>query len=126
MDNVDWQSVNLRNIGNAYLNWKPIENLTLHSDFGLDNYNNNVERYYNSQVARNTGQPNGWKRTWLTDVLHYSTSTYASYTLEKSKHNLDATLGMSYEDHHEEARALAGINFPNDDFQNLSSAGEIG
>ena len=125
VDNVDWQSVSLRNIGSAYLNWSPLAGLTIHTDFGMDNFNNDVERFYSSKVARNTGQPNGWKRTWLSNALHYSTTTYANFKLEKSKHKIDATLGMSYEDHHEEFLALAGVNFPNDDFQNITSAGEI-
>lgn len=125
VDNVDWQSTNLRTLGNAYLNWQPIDNLTLHTDFGLDNFYNDNERYYNSKVARNTQEPNGWKRTWLTDVLHYSTSTYASYNLQNNAHKVEATLGMSYEGHHEESFSISGRNFPNDDFQNVSSAGEI-
>ncbi|NND35200.1 MAG: TonB-dependent receptor [Saprospiraceae bacterium] len=125
VDNVDWQSTNLRTLGNAYLNWQPIDNLTLHTDFGLDNFYNDNERYYNSKVARNTGEPNGWKRTWLADVLHYSTSTYATYGLQNNDHKVEATLGMSYEGHHEESFSISGRNFPNDDFQNVSSAGEI-
>ncbi len=125
IDNVDWQSVNLRNIGNLYLNWHPLANLTFHTNFGLDNFHNDVERYYSSKVARNTGEPNGWKRTWLSDVLYYSTSTYANYKVKSNVLDVDATLGMSYENHHEDVLVLFGNNFPNDDFQNITSAGEI-
>ena len=125
VDNVDWHTTNLRNLGNAYMNWKPIQNLTLHTNFGVDNIHSDSERYYNSKVARNTGQPNGWKRTWLNDALHYSTSTYANYKLQNDVHKVGATLGMSYEHHHEEIVGVTGTNFPNDNFQNISSAGDI-
>lgn len=125
LNNVDWTSKNMRTLGKAYLNWKPIRNLTFHTDFGLDNLNSDAERYYNSKVARNTGQENGWKRTWLSDVLHYTTSTYLSYDHQKNTHKVNVTAGLSYEAHHEERVSLAGINFPNDNFSNLSSAGEI-
>ncbi|NNF32949.1 MAG: TonB-dependent receptor [Saprospiraceae bacterium] len=125
VDNVEWETTNNRSLGNAYINWKPLENLTLHTDFGMDDFHSDAERYYNSRVARNTGRFNGWKRTWLNDGLHYSTNTYANYSLLSNTHKLDATLGMSYEDHHEEIVGVSGENFPNDDFQNISSASEI-
>ena len=123
--NVDWETTNMRNLGNAFMNWNPIKNLTLHTGFGIDNIHNDVERYYNSRVARNTGQPNGWKRTWLSDALHYSSTSYATYKLRQHAHSFDATVGMSYEDHHEELIRLSGINFPSDAFQNIVSAGEV-
>jgi len=125
VDNVEWQTTNFHTLGNAYLNWRPIENLNLHTDFGLDNFHHDSERFYNSKTARNTTEPNGLKRSGVSDVVHYSTNTYATYGLQKNGQKLEATLGMSYESHHEERLSLNGRNFPNDDFRNLSSAGEI-
>lgn len=123
--NVDFQTTRLRTLGNTYLNWRPIENLTLHTDFGLDNFHHDSERFYNSKVARNTNEPNGLKHSAVGDVVHYSTNTYATYDLHKYGQKMEATLGMSYEEHHEDLLRIRGRNFPNDDFQNISSAGEI-
>lgn len=123
--NVDLQSTNLRILGNAYLNWRIIKNLTLHTDFGVDNFRQDRERYYNSRVARNTGESNGLKQSAVNEAAHFSTNTYATYGLQKKRQKMEATLGMSYENQQEEILWLAGRNFPNDDFQNLSSAGEI-
>ncbi|MCB0835442.1 MAG: TonB-dependent receptor, partial [Bacteroidetes bacterium] len=125
MGNIDWQTTNLRTLGNAYLNWQPIENLTLHTDFGLDNLHHDREQFYSSRVGRRTGEFNGLKRSSVSDVLHYSANTYATYHLRKTMYKIEATLGMSYEEHQEEGLRLDGRNFPNDDFQNISSAGEI-
>lgn len=125
VDNVDFQRTNLRTLGNAYINWRPIKNLSLHSDFGLDNFHEDIEKFFNSKVARTTREPNGLKRSGVSDVAHYSTNTYATYALQKRRYKMEATLGTSYEEHHEERLWIAGRNFPNDDFQNLSSAGEI-
>lgn len=125
LGNVDWETKNLRTLGNAYLNWRPIQNLALHTDIGLDNFHHDREQFFNSKVFRNTGEANGLKWSDVSDVVHYSTNTYATYGVQKSSYKMEATLGMSYEGHHEERLVLAGRNFPNDDFQNLSSAGEI-
>ncbi len=125
IDNVDFETINLRTLGNVFLNWRPIQNLTLHTDFGLDNFHHDSERFFNSKVEGNTGEPNGLKFSGVSDVVHYSTNTYATYGLQGNRQKLEATLGMSYEEHHEERLFLGGRNFPNDDFQNLSSAGEI-
>jgi TonB-linked SusC/RagA family outer membrane protein len=125
MDNIDWKTTNLRTLGNTYLNLQPINNLILHTDFGMDNLHHDSERFYNSKTARNTGEPNGLKRSGVSDIMHYSTNTYATYKEQKRGHKIEATVGMSYEEHHEERLRIRGRNFPNDDFQNLSSAGEI-
>jgi TonB-linked SusC/RagA family outer membrane protein len=125
VDNVDWETTNLRTLGNAFLNWRPFTNLNLHTDFGLDIFKEDGERYYNSKVALNTGEPNGLKRTALSEAINYSTNTYATYQIQKNERKLDLTLGMSFQELNESRLRVHGRNFPNDQFQNLSSAADI-
>jgi TonB-linked SusC/RagA family outer membrane protein len=124
-DNADVTNVNLRTIGNAFLNWRPVENLTLHTDFGLDLLNSHGEDFYNSKLEENTGEENGLKRTNVVQNLNYSINNYANYKIKDQQHNADLTAGMTYQELNESHLYAAGRNFPNDDFQNLSSAGEI-
>ncbi len=122
---TDWETVNFRTLGNAYLNWKPIQKLTFHSDFGLDLFLQDFERWYGSEVAANSGEPNGRKWNGVNLVVNYSTNNYLSLQHQMGSHQFLWTAGMSYQQTNEEGFGVQGRNFPNDDFQNLDSAGEI-
>ena len=124
-DNTDWVTTNFRTLSNVFLNWKPVENLTLHTDFGLDLFTLDFNRFYGAAVSRNTGEPNGWRWNFNTTALNYSTNNYLTYTAQAGQHSFLATLGMNFQEMNEEFSAVQGRNFPNDDFHNLTSAGEI-
>ncbi len=125
LDNVDWKTRDTRSLSNAFLNWHPHQNFTVHVDFGLDLYESNNQRFYNSKVARNTREPGGVKRTWDTEALGYTVNSYIQYHRTSQGHHLKATAGMSFQESQERGLAIFGRNFPNDDFQNIASAGEI-
>lgn len=123
IDNTDVTNVNLRTIGQTFLNWRPIQNLTLHTDFGLDLLDAHGESFYNSKVP--AGNPNGRKFTNIVQNLNYSINNYVNYQIKDQEHIADLTAGMTYQELNASRVFLTGRNFPNDDFQNLSSAGEI-
>lgn len=125
IDNTDLAETNFRTLGNVFLNWRPVKNLQLHTDFGLDLLNSKGEYFFNSKVAGNTLEPNGLKRSFSNQALNYSVNNYANYQMSAQQHYFDITAGMSYQELNESSLFTAGRNFPNDDFQNLSSAGEI-
>lgn len=125
IDNTDLAETNFRTLGNVFLNWRPVKNLQLHTDFGLDLLNSKGEYFFNSKVARNTREPNGLKRSGSRQALNYSVNNYANYQMSVQQHYFDLTAGMSYQELNESSLFTSGRNFPNDDFQNLSSAGEI-
>ncbi len=124
-DNADWKTGYHRIIGNTFLNWKPIKNLTLHTDLGTDMYFGHFSRFYGSGVARDSGEPNGLKIEFTGNTFNYSTNNYATYAATTGDHHLLMTLGMSYQELKEREVSIFGRNFPNDNFQNLDSAGEI-
>ena len=121
LDNADWSSKELHTLGNAYINWSPVRNLMLHSDFGVDLFSQDREVYTNSLVA----PPGGQKFSEFYDVLSLTLNSYLNYRVSGNRQNLDLTAGMSYQESSQGAIRLGGRNFPNDDFKNLSNAGEI-
>ena len=123
--NVDWKKIDTRTLGNAYMEWRPHEKLTLHADAGLDVLTINHERWYSSEVARNTGEPKGLKRKWDSEVLNYSTNLYAQFDWDKTDHRIQVTAGMTFQESQQESSRIFGRNFPNDELRNLASAGEI-
>lgn len=125
LGNTQREVANFRTLGKAFLNWKPIKNLTWHSDFGLDLLNTKREVFFNSKVARNTNEPNGAKFSANDQAVNYTLNHYAHYVRNNQAHHFDVTAGMTYQELNEKRLAARGRNFPNDDFQNLSSAGEI-
>ncbi|MCB0667679.1 MAG: SusC/RagA family TonB-linked outer membrane protein [Saprospiraceae bacterium] len=121
LDNADWTSKELHTLSNAYMNWHPVRNLTLHSDFGVDLFSQDREVYANSQII----PPGGQKFSENSDVLSLTLNSYLNYRLSGNRQNLDVTGGMSYQESTQGFLAVAGRNFPNDDFKNLDNAGEI-
>lgn len=125
IDNTEREATNFRTLGKVFANWKPIPKLTIHSDFGLDFLNIKRESFFNSKVARNTNEPNGLKNTGRNQALSYTLNNYVHYQIQSAAHFMDVTVGMSYQELNESILFASGRNFPNDDFQNLASAGEI-
>lgn len=124
-ENTSFQSTVYRTLGNVFLNWSPISNLTLHTDFGVDFLSQNEDQFFGTGVSRNTGEPNGFGRSTFTHSLNYSTNNYANYRFSAGASNFDITAGMSFQEFSQSFNSVEGRNFPNDDFQNLASAGEI-
>ncbi len=114
-----------RQLGNAYLKWSLLKNLTFHTGFGLDFYTNNYDAFRGSQVSEHTGEPGGFGASEFGHHLNYSTENYFSYSTTWKNTAMDFTAGMSYQESSSATNGVYGHNFPNDDFQNLASAGEI-
>lgn len=114
-----------RTLGNTFLNWKPLPNLTVHTDFGIDVLNQDEDLYLNTKVARDTQEPNGFGSSSFSRAVNYSTNNYLTYDWNRIGHHITVTGGMSFQSYERSYNNVEGRNFPNDDFQNLASAGEI-
>ncbi|MFT2008170.1 TonB-dependent receptor [Pontibacter sp. 13R65] len=114
-----------RNLSKVYgqLNFTP--NLTFRSEFGLDLLNQ-VEEGYQGNLTQ-TGSSRGGFGTYRTvNVVNYTTNNYFNFNQTFNEiHNLDATLGMSYQNATTSTSSVQGEGFPNDDFKKLASASEI-
>ena len=125
IDNTDWSAKELHTLGNTYLNWHAVRNLKIHVDFGVDFYSQDNEKYFNSKVARATGEPGGQKISLFTEAINYNLNSYLQYRFSGQHQNLNILAGWSFQESSQDNLSVAGRNFPNDDFKNISSAGEI-
>ncbi len=125
VDEVKRSSVLLRNLGNAFLKYKIIDGLVFNTEFGLD-YANSSGQYYASPKAL-TGQGiNGYGESEWGRSINYNTNNYFNYRqLFGAKHDLDATVGMSFQKYTSESAWVTGQDFPVNELNRLASAGEI-
>ncbi|MEM9722387.1 MAG: SusC/RagA family TonB-linked outer membrane protein, partial [Bacteroidota bacterium] len=125
-DNSLQQQRVYRTLGNVYLDWEFIQGLSFRTEFGVDILSQNEEVYFNSLLARNTNEPNGFGENAFRHLQNYSTNNYFTYnTLINEDHSLNVVAGMSYQETDNRFAQLEGRNFPNDTFRKLASAAEI-
>ncbi|MGD8427277.1 MAG: SusC/RagA family TonB-linked outer membrane protein, partial [Balneolaceae bacterium] len=113
-------------LGNAYLDYNVIPDLSIRSEFGIDLIDQNERRWFGPSVARNTGFQNGQAQNrWVRNV-NWTTQTYANYkrTLARN-HNLSATAGITYQEVTTDRSFVDGVNLPTSAFQQVASAAEI-
>ena len=125
-DNSSQQQRVFRTLGNVYLDWEFLQGLSFRTEFGVDILSQNEEVYFNSLLARNTNEPNGFGENAFRHLQNYSTNNYLTYnTLIGEEHSLNVVGGMSYQETDDRFAQLEGRNFPNDTFRKLASAAEI-
>ncbi len=124
-ENVFQEQTVYRSLGNVYLDWEFLPGLSFRTEFGVDFLFQNEETYFNSRVARNTGQDNGLGENTNRYVLNYTTNNYLTYNKIFGDHSINVVGGMTFQESVNEFAQVEGINFPNDDFRKLASAAEI-
>jgi len=125
-DNAYFHTNVYRTLGNVYANWQLLEGLTLRSEFGVDQTNQNEDSYYNSLTARNTGTASGFGENTNTSVVHFTVNNYLSYKkIIAEDHSLDFTAGTSYEYSNLQYNDVQGEQFPSDAYKTISSAAVI-
>ncbi len=115
-----------RVLTNAYAEYKIVPGLTFHTDFGTDIIGQQEEEYYGQETARNTGAPNGLGINSFRQVVNYTTNNYFSFGRTfAEKHDVDATLGMSYQQSRSNFASVTGQQFPSDAYKQITSAARI-
>jgi len=115
-----------RIIGNAYADYKLLPGLSFRTEFGTDLLSQQEEEYYGRETARNTGAPNGLGSNTFRQVANYTTNNYFTFgrTIQE-KHDIDGTLGMSYQESRNNFSSVTGQQFPSDAYKQITSAGKI-
>lgn len=123
VDNAFYHTLVNRTIGNAFLTANIISGLTFRTELGMDQLNQSEESYYGKLTARNTGVANGSGTYATTQMLNINTNNYFQYSKTfGAVHNLDATLGMSYQNREMVYSTATGEQFPSDAYKTISSA----
>ncbi len=113
-------------IGTMFGNLQIIKNLTWHSDFGIDQTNQNEDSYANSLTYRNTSTKTGSGTNAEAIQVHFTTNHYLTYkSTIGTKSTLDATGGFSYENNHFTNNSVSGQQFPSDAYRTIASAALI-
>ncbi|WP_192820599.1 TonB-dependent receptor [Rufibacter sp. LB8] len=96
LEATDWKTREIRTINNAYVEFSPIENLTLTGRGGLD-YGDIRDSQYNPPALNNT-TGFGSAEEWRTYVTNYNLSATANYNLKMGEMNsLSFLLGSEYQ-----------------------------
>ncbi|WP_461148332.1 SusC/RagA family TonB-linked outer membrane protein [Spirosoma pulveris] len=111
-----------RNISNVFGQLQMMKGLTFRTEFGLDVLNQQEELYYNSKTQRNFGSPLGLGRNRFARVENYTTNNFFNYSTAFGRSNLDATVGMSYQQSQQKTNYTEGRDFPSDAYRMIASA----
>ncbi len=125
-ENTKAKNIVYRNFSNVFLDWKPIEKLSFHTDFGIDFLSQSENLFWSSKMVEISGQPGGIGQSAFLHAFTYVANNYLSYQSDFGESNLEITTGMSYQESVRKGNWISAINFPSDHFQEVASAGEIG
>ncbi len=114
-----------RTTGNVFLEYKFLDHFTFTSKWGADIYNLR-EHSYDPVTTLQGARYNGLGVEGTSYVSNLVSNNVLQYlTTIKGKHNIDALFGYSFEKYAKRTTYIEGIDFPNEDFQYLISAGTI-
>ena len=112
-----------RTFANTYLKAKILSGLTFQTEFGLDYLSQNEEGYFQSQTVRNqTRAVNGIGNNTGTFISNFNSNSYFNYTKLVGAHNINATLGMQYQESKAKYNSVEGTDYPSNSFQKIASA----
>src|SRR6218665_15638 len=125
LEAVKRSSIAFRNLGNIFLNYKVFQGLYFRTEFGLD-IQNQTDDYYAGPASLPVSGIDGYGSSSWYKSVNYNANNYFNYhTVIKNLHDVDATLGMSYQKYSSENVSVTGQDFPTDDLSRLASAGQI-
>ena len=119
-----YNSTTYRNIGNVYLNYRIIKDLTFRTEFGADIQTQNDELFRGSRTLTGLSTNGYGQSDWFRNVT-INTNNYFNYIKTIRNHDIDATLGMSYQKFSANFTRVFGEDFPVNALQRLASAGRI-
>ncbi|HEX2847134.1 MAG TPA: TonB-dependent receptor [Chitinophagaceae bacterium] len=122
---VKRSSIAFRNLSNIFLNYKILNGLNFRTELGLD-IQNQTDDYYGGPTSLAGSGINGYGSSDWYKSVNYNLNNYFNYHVNlKERHDIDATLGMSYQKYESEAVSVEGQDFPVDELSRLASAGQI-
>lgn len=114
-----------RNNGNVFLEYKFLDGFTFTTKWGADIYNLR-EHGYDPVTTRQGAKYNGLSIEGTSYVSNLVSSNVLQYiTTIGEKHNIEAMAGNSFEKYARRNTYIEAIDFPNENFQYITSAGVI-
>jgi len=120
-----YNSTTYRNIGNIFGQYTINSNWFFRSEFGVDLQNQNDDQFYGANTTYGNGS-NGYGESDWYRGLTYNTNNYFNFKKKfKDVHDLDAVVGMSFQQYNSDFASVNGEQFPTQQLQKLASAGLI-
>lgn len=120
-----YNSTIYRNIGNLFGQYNFNSKLFFRSEFGVDLQNQNDDQFYGSNTTYGNGTNGYGESDWYKGLTYNSNNYFNFKTKLKDVHDLDAVLGMSFQQYSSEYANVYGEQFPTQQLQKLASAGLI-
>ncbi len=115
-----------RFFGNVYADYKIVPGLSFRTELGTDQLIQRENQYYGRETARNTSTPNGQGFDSWTQVSNYTTNNFLTFGQTfAQKHDVDATVGMSYQESTRTYNDLTAQQYPSDAYKQISSAAKV-
>ena len=115
-----------RLFGNLYADYKIVPGLSFRTELGTDQLIQRENQYYGRETARNTQTPNGQGFDSWTQVSNYTTNNFLTFGQTfKQKHDVDATVGVSYQESTQTYNDLTAQQYPSDAYKQISSAAKV-
>ncbi len=120
-----YQALIYRNIGNVYGQYNFNKSLFFRSEFGVDIQNQNDDMFYGARTSYGLGTNGYGESDWFRSMTYNINNFFNFKKTLAQKHDVDAVLGMSYQEYGSEYANVYGEQFPVDALQKLASAGLI-
>lgn len=111
-----------RTIGNAFLEYEPIEGLTLKTEVGVDNLSS--ESY--SRLISRPGIEGGSARETTKQNRKFVVNNTITYVKSFNRHAVNSVVGQSFEKSREQSGSIWGRDFSNDQVLAIGRAGQRG
>ena len=124
IDNSSNTTQTFRTIGNVYGQYNILPSLSFRTEYGFDLSNRNDDQYNGKKTVRNSvNAGNGESIRNNVNIFNYNTNNFFSFNqVFDQKHDINAVLGMSYQDSKRTALDATGRNLPSDSYKTVASA----
>jgi TonB-dependent starch-binding outer membrane protein SusC len=113
-----------RTIGNVFGQWNIIPSLSFRTEYGFDMLFRNDDQYFGKKTVRNSvNAGNGESYKNNANTFNYNTNNFFSFTkVLDQKHDINAVLGMSYQQSKRTSIDATGRNLPSDAYKTIASS----
>ena len=122
VENTQYTTIVNRTIGNLFASANIAKGLTFRTELGMDQLNQNEDRYAGRITARNEGVPNGSGRNSNDQILNINTNNFLRYVASAgNNHDFDVVAGTSYQKWQIISTAGSAEEFPSDSYRKLNA-----
>lgn len=123
--NAYFNTIDFRNLGNAFAQVKFTQALSFRSEVGVDILNSSEDSYAGSLTVRNSGTGNGAGFNSSVTSTNFNTNNFLQYIQSFGKSTINAVGGMSYQRQQNDLNSISGDQFPSDAYKKLISSADI-